>query len=75
MPRVKRKRFFRLPTRVRIMEDDDGHAYLVPVGREKEFVEWLAHAPYWEGYKGVDCSAWRIGSHLSCYTFGNPEKG
>lgn len=71
----KRKRVFALPTRVRILKDDDGHTYLVPVNRVAEFKAWLAAAPdYWEGYTGEDLSDWALGSHLSCYTFGNPEE-
>jgi hypothetical protein len=69
-----RKRFFKLPCRVRIFSDDDGHDYFVPVGREPEFEAWLAAGPYWENYKGVDCSAWSVGESLTGFTFGSPER-
>lgn len=68
-----RKRFFRTPVRMRILSDDDGHDYFIRVGKEKAFAAWLSAGPYWEGYTGEDFNAYRIGSHLSCYTFGNPE--
>lgn len=58
--------------RIRIMSDDDGHDYFVPVGKEKAFREWLAAGPYWENYKGEEFES--IDSALSCFTFENPQE-
>jgi hypothetical protein len=69
-----RKRFFRLPVRCRILSDDDGHTYFVPVGQEKAFQAWLDAGPYWEDYEGLDYRCYEIGSSLSCFTFSNPER-
>jgi hypothetical protein len=60
--------------RIRILDDDDGHTYFIPLGKEIAFQKWLDAGPYWEGYEGEDFSRYAIGSHLSCFSFSNPEE-
>jgi hypothetical protein len=56
--------------RFRFLKDDDGHTYLIQVGKEEEFARWLDAGPYWENYEGEEFES--IGCHPSCYTFTNP---
>ena len=65
--------FFELK-RFRLLRDDDGHDYLIEVGKEKAFEKWIAAGPYWENYKGEDFNEARIGSHFSTYSFADPRQ-
>lgn len=58
--------------RFRLLSDDDGHEYLVEVGKEEKFQEWLDAAPYWENYTGEEFES--IGSHFSTYSFCDPRR-
>lgn len=55
--------------RFRLLSDDDGHRYLIPVGKEKAFYAWIAAGPYWEGYTGEDFNECSLGCSLPCYSF------
>lgn len=44
----------------RLVDDDDGHWYVIRVEEEKSFAQWLDAAPYWEGYKGKDFDQCRV---------------
>lgn len=57
--------------RFRLLSDDDGHDYLVEVGKEKAFREFLDAGPYWKNYKGEEFES--IGSHFSIYSFTDPR--
>ena len=66
--------FKTLPTesktrRVRILKDDDGHAYLVPDELELAFYHWVST----EGEEEMPDMFERLNSHLSCYTFTDPQ--
>jgi hypothetical protein len=61
-------------TKIRIMSDDDGHTYFIPVGKERDFQKWLDAGPYWEGYDGEDFSGHCIGGSVEAYVFSNPEE-
>lgn len=56
-------------TRYRILEDDDGHYYLIEVGQEKAFEKWIDAGPYWEKYEGPEFYSNRLECHLSAYSF------
>ena len=64
--------FFELK-RFRLLSDDDGHKYLVPVDKEAAFYEWLNAGPYWENYEGEEFES--LGSHFSTYSFCDPRQG
>jgi len=55
--------------RYRLLPDDDGHDYVIPVGKEDAFQAWVEHGPYWEDYTGEDFNECRLGCSLSCYSF------
>jgi hypothetical protein len=55
--------------RFRIHTDDDGHDYVIPVGKEDAFQAWLDAGPYWEDYHGEDFAEYKLGCSLSCYSF------
>lgn len=68
--------FAEIKNRVRIMNDDDGHSYLVPVEAVREFEAHLESvyneqdddiAPMPDGVEALD-------SHLSCYSFVDPRR-
>lgn len=56
-------------TRFRFMSDDDGHDYLIPVGYERAFEDWVAAAPYWENWVGDDFNEYRINCSTRFFTF------
>lgn len=59
--------------RFTFLTDDDGHMYLVEVGKQEEaFLKWLAAAPYWENYEGEEFED--IGGDPSRYTFTDPRR-
>ena len=60
--------------RYRILSDDDGHDYLILVGEENQFQEWLDAGPYWEGYDGKDYDGARINGAPSRITFVDPKE-
>ena len=60
------------PKRFRLLSDDDGHKYLIEVGKEAAFYEWLNAGPYWENYKGEEFES--LGSHFSTYSFCDPRE-
>lgn len=37
-----------------LVNDDDGHSYIIRQDETSEFEAWLNAAPYWEGYEGKD---------------------
>jgi len=43
-----------------LIQDDDGHWYVIDVTEEKAFRKWEAAAPYWEGYQGKDFNECRV---------------
>lgn len=43
-----------------LIDDDDGHWYVILVSEEPAFAKWLAAAPYWEGYRGKDFNDCRV---------------
>ncbi len=43
-----------------LIQDDDGHWYVILVSDEKAFAKWLAAGPYWNGYKGKHFDDCRI---------------
>jgi hypothetical protein len=57
--------------RFRLLGDDDGHDYLVEVGKEEAFRKWIDAGPYWKNYTGEEFES--IGSAFSCYTFADPR--
>jgi hypothetical protein len=59
-------------TRFRLLSDDDGHKYLIEVGKEEAFEKWLAAGPYWENYEGEEFES--LGSHFSTYSFCDPRQ-
>jgi hypothetical protein len=59
------------PARVRILTDDDGHDYVIPVGKEDAFQAWVNAGPYREDYHGEDFAESALGCALSCYSFGD----
>ena len=63
--------FFELK-RFRLLSDDDGHKYLIEVGKEEAFQKWLDAGPYWENYKGEEFES--LGSHFSTYSFADPRQ-
>lgn len=36
----------------RLIQDDDGHWYVIRLSEVESFYQWIAAAPYWEGYEG-----------------------
>lgn len=55
--------------RVRIMKDDDGHTYFVPVGLEAAF----DHYVHMDGEEEMPREFKCLNSHLSCYSFADPQ--
>jgi hypothetical protein len=41
-----------LPRFHRLIQDDDGHWYVIPTSAITAFYRWVAAGPYWEGYDG-----------------------
>ena len=56
-----------------LRKDDDAHWYLITVNQCESFDEWLAAAPYWEGYEGHDFNENRIDGYHSV-TFSDPRQ-
>lgn len=54
----------------RLIQDDDGHWYLIRADQGPAFEAWLAAAPYWENYDGPTFES--IGCSPSKVTFTNP---
>lgn len=67
----ERREADRLTKRFRFLYDDDGHDYLVEVGKEDAFQKWLEAGPYWENYEGEEFES--IGRSTTCYTFLDPK--
>lgn len=44
----------------RLIDDDDGHWYVILVSEEKAFQKWLDAGPYWTKYKGKDFNECRV---------------
>lgn len=58
--------------RIRILRDDDCHTYFVPVGLEAAFEAYLESVENDE--LPIPEGVIRVGRHLSCYTFADPEE-
>ncbi len=58
--------------RFRLLSDDDGHKYLIEVGKEEAFRKWIEAGPYWENYAGEEFES--LGSHFSTYSFADPRQ-
>jgi hypothetical protein len=58
---------------IRILQDDDGHTYFVPLDKENDFHEWLAAVEAGEEWSGVGFEGYEIGGALSCFVFYDPE--
>lgn len=60
--------------RYRFVSDDDGHDYLIEVGKEDAFDKWLdavsSGDPEFEGEEFDDDA---IGCNPSCYSFADPR--
>lgn len=52
-----------------LVNDEDGHWYVIPAAENDEFECWLSAAPYWEDYCGKDFSDCRIAGHPSNVKF------
>lgn len=55
--------------RFRLLSDDDGHDYVIPVGKEDAFQAWIEAGPYLEDYHGEDFAEYALGCSLTCYSF------
>jgi hypothetical protein len=58
--------------RIRILKDNDGHTYFVPVGDEDEFYKWVDDVEDDKFHPGNWMS---IGCSLSVFTFVDPREG
>jgi len=63
--------FFELK-RFRLLSDDDGHEYLVEVGKEETFQRWIDAGPYWENYEGEEFES--LDSSFNTYSFCDPRQ-
>lgn len=57
------------------VKDDDGHTYMIPADRRREFDKWLEtiedyDAVPWSGYDFEDC---RLRHAPQCYSFTDPQ--
>lgn len=59
--------------RFKMVSDDDGHRYVVPVEKVEEFGRWVEAGPYWEGWQGEDFNDYAIGGAPSLVTFESPR--
>jgi hypothetical protein len=60
--------------RIRIMTDDDGHTFFVPVGQEAAFEAHLESVYGDDEELPMPDGVVSIGSSLTCYTFADPEE-
>jgi len=59
------------PKRWRLVQDGDGHWYLIRSHELSLFGKWEAAGPYWEGYEGPSFHQFRIDGPQRL-TFENP---
>jgi len=58
--------------RFRLVQDDDGHWYLIQADKEEVFNTWVAAGPYWDGYEGEHFEP--LGGSPSNVTFTDPKE-
>jgi len=56
--------------RYRLMSDDSGHRYYIPIGMEKQFERWVENEGMPEKDTDTDFNACRIDGH---FTFTDPR--
>lgn len=61
------------PQRFRLLSDDDGHDYIIPVGEEKQFEAWVAATSNDEEYEGKSYEDKAIGGAPSLISFTDPR--
>lgn len=49
-----RQSFIETERRYRLIQDEDGHWYVIRVDETEKFEAWVAAGPYWDGYVGKD---------------------
>jgi hypothetical protein len=59
--------------RYKLLSDDDGHYYIIPVEKTKQFRRWVDAAPYWEGYREENFEGRALGGSPSLLTFTDPQ--
>jgi hypothetical protein len=61
--------------RYKLLKDDDGHAYIIPVEKEEEFEKWVRATTDNEDYEGPSFEHLVIGGSPSLVTFTDPQVG